>query len=174
MNQAHRSYRANAAYSAPPEQEGPAALDALRNRARMRLLSNALNEHPNAPAHFAAAQGYAQALFEVARGAGRKLAERDAALGGYQPSSAFARAFALFADDIHCLSRAEIAQRVAAAGIDVATEPVSYVDVISTGQAEHGEVSAVNAHDEHAAPRVVVGDGAGGHDGSVANTRGAA
>lgn len=139
-----------AAAAAPAE-----AITALRHRARSSLASSAFNPHPKAADNFRFWQGYAKALFDLDRGAGAKLAAKDASLGGYQPSPAFARAIGLLADDIERLSRVEVQQRVAEAGIDIATEPVSYLDVISAGEAEHGEVAP------------------GGHGGSVAKQGGA-
>lgn len=113
-------------------------------------------------------QGYARALRDLQRGAGHKLAAKDAELGGYQ-SPAFLRAAAgCLGVDLYDLTRAEIEQRLAQAGIQLTTHAVATPDAATAHVVEDIAIAAVDLHDKHTVARVDLDDGASRHGTTVA------
>jgi len=134
----------------------PAAA-ALRHRALTGMLFNAL-ACPTRPEGFNFWQGYAKALADLANGTGDKLSSKDGG-SGYQLPGYVAVAARCLGDDVYRLTRAEVLDRLASAGIEVATDALAALDVVAAHQLENGAVATVDLHDEHAADAVVVGDG---------------
>lgn len=143
------------------------AMQALRHRAHTGLAINAFVPGARREELHQFWQGYARALRDLSSGLGARLAAKDAASGAYDPPAVLKGAIGLLGDDIERLTRAEIFQRVADAGLQVALKPVPDLDVVAAGQLEDGAVAAVDANDEHPAPGVVADDGASGHRVSV-------
>jgi hypothetical protein len=150
------------------------AIAALRHRAHLGLLVAALMPSSDRTTKFNQWQGYARALRDIERGAGEKLAAKDAALHGYQLPRYLAPAAGALGEDVERLSIGEIHDRLTAAGIEVAPDALTGLDVVSAHHLEDGIVATVDEDGEHAAVRVVVDDGAGGHDLSVGRQGGAA
>lgn len=123
---------------------------ALRNRAHTGMLFNVISNSPK-PEQFYFWQGYAKALCDLEGKAGAVLAARDAELHGYQTSGFLAAAARCLDVDIYRLSRAEVVQRLAQAGIEVASDGVANTDISATGQLKDSAVTAIDLDGEHAA-----------------------
>lgn len=146
----------------------PDSVQALRRRGRMGILLSAAGVGRD---RFDWWCGYARALRDLERGAGATLARKDAKLP-YEPLGGFTGAAVCLDQDIEALSRFEVQQLLAQAGVQLSADAAPDAD-LAVQQLEHGEIAAVvNADGEHAAAQVVLGDGPleGGaaHAGSVA------
>ena len=135
----------------------PAAVVALLHRARTGMLFNVATRSPHTE-QFNFWQGYAKALNDLTSGVGDALAAKDFALQGYQGPSMLAAAASCLDIDIYCLSRAAVVQRLAQAGIEVASDEVANTDIGTARQLENSAVAAINLHSEHSAHLVDVND----------------
>lgn len=144
-----------------------AAITALRHRAHTGLACAALVPGQRREELHQFWQGYCKALRDLERGTGSKLAIKDATSGAYEPPAVLQGAIGQLRDDIENLTRAEIRQRVAAAGIELPFEPVTDLDVVPPSEFEDRRGAAVDSHHEHTSARVVEGDAARLHPSSV-------
>lgn len=151
--------KSTASGAAPAEQAA-----ALIRRAQTGMLACLLFPSQQRD-HFDYWQGRAHGLRDLARGAGAKLADKDAGLP-YEPPSVLRAAAECLGDDFDLLPRRQIEQRLAEAGIELAAHAVTDRDVAATRQLEDGAVLPVDLHGEHAAARVEGDDGSGLHGGS--------
>lgn len=103
-------------------------------------------------------QGYAKALNDLTSGVGDVLAAKDFALQGYQMPRMLTAAASCLHIDVYFLSRAAVVQRLAQAGIEVASDEVANTDIGTAGQLENSAVAAINLHSEHSTHLVDVDD----------------
>lgn len=124
-------------------------VEALLYRAATGLLGNLAFEAERKHDTYDFWQGYAKALRDLQRGAGQGLADKDAALGGYQGGGIFRAAARVLGNDLYDLPRAEVAQRIANAGIKFSLHAVSDCDEAAALVVIDGAVAAIDLHDEH-------------------------
>lgn len=131
-----------------------AAATALLRRARMGLLLAAAGIGRD---RFEFWQGYAKGVKDMAGSTGQRLADKDAA-SAYVPLGGFEAAAEHLHHDIEVLTRVEVANLLAKAGVEIAAQPLPDLDVVAAHQLQDGELPTGHAHSEHAAARVVKGD----------------
>lgn len=143
---------------------------ALARRALIGLLSQVVCGSTR-PEQFDFWQGYAKAIRDLANGTGDKLAANDRRSGQqHQLPGALRAAAEALGDDVYWLTRTEIADRLAKAGIESALHVVPPQDLTTTSSAlEDGAVAAVDRNCEQIATDYE--DGAGMHHGSVATAK---
>lgn len=120
---------------------------ALRNRAHTGLACAAFVAGWKREEQHVFWQGYAKALRDLTRGMGAKLAQRDQASGAYQAPTVLQAAIAVLGDDIEHLTRAEILERVAAAGVKRPFHDVPGLDA-TTGHFVDGAVASLDPNHE--------------------------
>lgn len=130
-----------------------APLVALRHRAHTGLACALFVPGWQREQQHAYWQGYAKALRDVERGAGNRLAVKDAASGAYQAPGVLQAAIGVLGDDIERLSRVEVLQRLAQAGVQRPFNDVPDPDPATNGL-EDGAVTRADTDDEQVAAHV--------------------
>lgn len=131
-------------------------IEALEHRAKTGLVFAALTGNDRT---FAFCQAQLHVTTLLKDGTAQRLAEKDAALGGYQANAVLNTAAGCLTDDSYRIPRAEVAQILANAGIQQAFDSVAHANVVTAADLENSAVATVNLNHEHAAHSVVGDDG---------------
>lgn len=92
------------------------------------------------------------------------LAQRDASMGGYRPSTGFEAAWAGLPENAKRFTLAEVQQFLRSFGVEVSPDAVTYGNTYAATGLEGGKVAAAfDVHNEHDAARADLHDGASLH-----------
>ena len=120
-------------------------------------------EHPHSSSESISFwKGYAKALNDLTRGAGNKMAAKDAASGGYVQGGG-KTAWASLTAGVELLTAAQIVERFFTHGIEIATDTATQFRLEAVKNFPNGVVAIVQSKDEHTAASVDVSDGSGLH-----------
>jgi len=138
----------------------PEGFLALSNSAKNGILAGALLGKPGNVAFF---QGFLNALHCIERDGATKAAAAQASRGGYMPSAAFDACWSKLPENIERMTLTEVQQFLRANGVELAFDPVADQKLNAIEQFENKGIPVVDAHDEHAEPRVDVHDSSSLH-----------
>lgn len=118
-------------------------------------------EHPHSSSESISFwKGYAKALNDLTRGAGNKMAAKDAASGGYVQGGG-KTAWASLTAGVELLTAAQIVERFFTHGIQIATDTATQFRLEAVKNFPNGVVAIVQSKDEHTAASVDVSDSSG-------------
>jgi hypothetical protein len=144
------------------------AITALRHRARTGIAIAALTDARDGESQVAHWQAVALALRMLERGTGAALARKDASLAGYEPPRVLAAALQILGEDVELLTRRDIQERVAQAGIQLPLDDVPGGYIATARELEDGVLASVDPDAEHSPAHAHVLDDASSHRSRVA------